>query len=384
VALCFDDLFSTVVSPRGLTNTFDSDEWRRLVSTGLERYDYKDYNNNDVRLAPPSLAPEWHPNDDDDSSAVSHVFPSPPLPELGRTLPAKPPNRTLSDVVKDIVKDMSLTSQTEGADEVVVNPPMPAPEGEVIDTTDDVWDQAPVEDVPDPDPAPIATNIDEQNNELEEPAIGQNLRHSSRLCRPNSCLLGPEWTNVASSGQYKPCRKVRLGVLNDQFLQALDWQSYRKEGTSMSFVMRQMMQSLAAHTNPVSDTVEWMHPMVLGAAANDADNPTWAEAMNGPNAQGFCDAMDKEIKTLKQDKDAWDVVKREPSMNVLPSTWAFKVKRLPVGTVRKLKAWFCVRGDRQVQNVDYFETFCPVMSWTTLRLMLIMSSILVSTRPRAF
>jgi Reverse transcriptase (RNA-dependent DNA polymerase) len=29
-----------------------------------------------------------------------------------------------------------------------------------------------------------------------------------------------------------------------------------------------------------------------------------------------------------------------------------------------------------VQNVDYFETFCPVVSWTTIRLMLIVSSIL--------
>jgi hypothetical protein len=232
---------------------------------------------------------------------------------------------------------MSPTSQTEGADEVVVNPPMPAPEGEVIDTIDDVWDQAPVEDVlepqppPAPDPAPITTYIDEQNNELEEPPVGQNLHCSSRLCRPNSCLLGPEWTNMASSGQYEPRRKVHLGVLNDQFLQALDWQSYRKEGTSMSFVMRQMMQSLAVHTNPVSDTVEWMHPMVLGAAAKNTDNPTWAKAMNGPNAQGFCDAMDKEIKTLEQDKDAWDVVKREPWMNVLPSTWALKLNDYQMG-----------------------------------------------------
>jgi hypothetical protein len=94
----------------------------------------------------------------------------------------------------------------------------------------------------------------------------------------------------------------------------------------MSFLMRQIRQSLAAHTDPVSDTVEWMHLMVLSAAANDVDNPTWVEAMNSPNALGYCDAMDKEIKMPEQDKDAWDVVKREPWMNVLPSTWAFKVK----------------------------------------------------------
>jgi hypothetical protein len=68
----FDNLFLTVVSPRGLT-----------VSSSLECYDYDDYDDNNVRLSPLSLAPELHPDDDDDSSVVSRVFPSPPLPELG-------------------------------------------------------------------------------------------------------------------------------------------------------------------------------------------------------------------------------------------------------------------------------------------------------------
>jgi Reverse transcriptase (RNA-dependent DNA polymerase) len=37
---------------------------------------------------------------------------------------------------------------------------------------------------------------------------------------------------------------------------------------------------------------------------------------------------------------------------------------------------FFVHGNQQVQNVDYFKTFSPVMSWTTIHLMLIVSSIL--------
>jgi hypothetical protein len=148
---------------------------------------------------------------------------------------------------------------------------------------------------------------------------------------------------VASSGQYEPCRNVHLGALNEQFLQAIDWPRYREEGTSTSHVMQQMVHSLTAHANPVSDAVEWLHLMVLRSAVNDLDTPTWSEAMNGPNAQGFCDVMDKEIKTLEQDKHAWDVMKCKPWMNMLPSTWNFEVRRIPDGTVQKLKAWFCVR-----------------------------------------
>ena len=63
-------------------------------------------------------------------------------------------------------------------------------------------------------------------------------------------------------------------------------------------------------------------------------------------------------------------------MNVLPSTWAFKCKRYPDGMIRKLKARFCARGDKQIEGIDYFDTFAPVVNWTTVRLMLILSIIL--------
>jgi hypothetical protein len=35
-----------------------------------------------------------------------------------------------------------------------------------------------------------------------------------------------------------------------------------------------------------------------------------------------------------------------------------------------------VRGDRQVEGVDFFDTFAPVVNWRTVRLMLILSAIL--------
>ena len=63
-------------------------------------------------------------------------------------------------------------------------------------------------------------------------------------------------------------------------------------------------------------------------------------------------------------------------MNVLSSTWSFKVKRYPNGTIKKLKARFCVRGYEQIEGVDYFDTYAPVVSWTTVRLLLVLSIVL--------
>jgi hypothetical protein len=63
-------------------------------------------------------------------------------------------------------------------------------------------------------------------------------------------------------------------------------------------------------------------------------------------------------------------------MKILPTTWAFKCKRYPDGRIRKFKARFCARGDRQIEGIDFFDTFAPVVNWTTVRLLLILSAIL--------
>ena len=110
-------------------------------------------------------------------------------------------------------------------------------------------------------------------------------------------------------------------------------------------------------------------------AANQEDNPNWWQATNGPFHDEFWDAACVEIETLER-MNAWDVVPRSNEMNVLPSTWAFKLKRFPDGKIKKFKARFCARGDKQIEGVDYFETYAPVVQWTTVRLMIVLECLL--------
>ena len=73
--------------------------------------------------------------------------------------------------------------------------------------------------------------------------------------------------------------------------------------------------------------------------------------------------MKKEIKELEE-RSTWTVVKRSSipeEANVLPGTWAFRIKRYPTGLIQKFKARFCVRGDKQVEGVDFFETYAPIV-----------------------
>ncbi len=113
--------------------------------------------------------------------------------------------------------------------------------------------------------------------------------------------------------------------------------------------------------------------MAVKTSKYNDDNPSFDMAMNGPMQAEYYEAMQTELSTIRDDFRCWDLVPRLPGMNVLPSTWAFKVKRYPDGSVKKLKARFCARGDRQLEGVDYFETWAPVVQWSTIRIVLILA-----------
>jgi hypothetical protein len=123
--------------------------------------------------------------------------------------------------------------------------------------------------------------------------------------------------------------------------------------------------------------VQYVHPLFLRAhsAASKEDNPGWREATRGKFADDYWKAMEVEIFTLES-IDAWDVVEREDHMNIINSTWAFKCKRYPDGLIKKFKARFCARGDQQLHGIDFFETYAPVVQWTTIRLMFVLEVLL--------
>ena len=95
-------------------------------------------------------------------------------------------------------------------------------------------------------------------------------------------------------------------------------------------------------------------------------------AMNGPFADIFWKACEVELDTLENEMKTWDYVKCIPDMHILPVTWVFKINRFPDGLVKKFKARFCVRGDRQKHGVNFWEMWSPVVHWSTIRTIMIL------------
>jgi hypothetical protein len=61
-------------------------------------------------------------------------------------------------------------------------------------------------------------------------------------------------------------------------------------------------------------TLSDAQPHVLQAKtkASAADNPSYKQAINSPDADKWYEAMEVELKTLEQDQKAWSLVKRKP------------------------------------------------------------------------
>ncbi len=120
-------------------------------------------------------------------------------------------------------------------------------------------------------------------------------------------------------------------------------------------------------------------PRILAArsankkATETEDSPSFDTAIRSPFQAQWWKAMYDELRTIMVDFDCWDYITRTPDMNVLPSTWAFKLKRYPDGWVEKFKARFCAHGDRQKEGVDYLETWAPVVQWSTVRIVMILA-----------
>lgn len=100
------------------------------------------------------------------------------------------------------------------------------------------------------------------------------------------------------------------------------------------------------------------------------ENPqTIAEALGSENSDKWKEAMVREYESLMKNQ-TWTLVDRPKGKNIIGCKWVFSLKRKPDGSVEKYKARLVAHGCSQKYNVDYKETFAPVVRHSVIRLFL--------------
>ena len=70
--------------------------------------------------------------------------------------------------------------------------------------------------------------------------------------------------------------------------------------------------------------------------------------------------------------EAWGFVDRTEEINVTKSTRSFMLKRFPDGLINFSKGWLFYRGDQNLEAIEFFKIYEPVVQCTTVCLLLIL------------
>ncbi len=130
------------------------------------------------------------------------------------------------------------------------------------------------------------------------------------------------------------------------------------------------------HTLPIEhqDTPIHAYPVV----DNKNDTLTQSQMLKDEAAPAFISSQVKEMQRLIN-MDVFDIlhISTKPELaRLLSSIWSYCWKRNPLGKILKHKSCICVDGSQQLQGRDYWEVYAPVVSWPTIRLTLLLSTIL--------
>ena len=102
----------------------------------------------------------------------------------------------------------------------------------------------------------------------------------------------------------------------------------------------------------------------------DNGEPTsYEEAMVGPDSNKWLGAMKSE-KWSMYENQVWTLVELPNDRKAVENKWIFKKKTDADGNVTVYKARLIAKGFRQIQGIDYDETFSPVAMLKSVRILL--------------
>jgi hypothetical protein len=115
------------------------------------------------------------------------------------------------------------------------------------------------------------------------------------------------------------------------------------------------------------------HPLLAYKASSDPDTIRWHEAMRADDRPQFLKAAEKEVEDHTHNK-LWEVVHRSKVPQgalIAPGVWAMKRKRrINTREVYKWKARLAFDGSKQTKDINYWDTYAPVVSWPIVRYIL--------------
>jgi hypothetical protein len=126
------------------------------------------------------------------------------------------------------------------------------------------------------------------------------------------------------------------------------------------------------------DEHEHDDPLLAYKAVSDPDTLYYHQAIKEPDRELFEKGMEKEIHDQFENGNFTIIHKSKVPQGetVLPAVWQMKRKRdAKTGAIKKYKARLNIDGSRMRHGVHYDETYSPVASWNSVRMLLTLTAV---------
>ena len=106
----------------------------------------------------------------------------------------------------------------------------------------------------------------------------------------------------------------------------------------------------------------------------EGEPQTYKEAVNSTESLMWKEAIKSEIDSILHNH-TWELVDLPSGCKPLSSKWIFKRKRKVDGSIDKYKARLVIKGYRQTEGLDHFDTYSPVMRINSIRMVLAIAAL---------
>ena len=106
----------------------------------------------------------------------------------------------------------------------------------------------------------------------------------------------------------------------------------------------------------------------------EGEPQTYKEAVNSTKSLMWKEAIKSEIDSILHNH-TWELVDLPSGCKPLSSKWIFKRKRKVDGSIDKYKARLMIKGFRQTEGLDYFDTYSPVTRINSIRMVLAIAAL---------
>ncbi|GAA5979679.1 hypothetical protein JCM11641_004052 [Rhodosporidiobolus odoratus] len=217
---------------------------------------------------------------------------------------------------------------------------------------------SPPQPAPPPDPPRRSSRLQGGNAEFYKPLEGAPNPPPSSPSSPSKLApTSSSANNIALSTFLPPSAAARRVAVHDPSLEfdpsISSYLTFKVSAASTRADLRAELE------RALSTTPAWNGSL---------DEPSFKQAMAGPDVEKWIDAMMAELAAFEA-TGTWeeDLVELPQGRRAISVKWVLLIKRDADGRVIKYKARLVARGDMQVEGVDYDETFSSTVRLTTVR-----------------